>query len=96
MNPYINDYLVDIKYIENRTLTDINTMRTFPSKMKEQQIEMEIMKINMKKNIANKEHLFKRKSALIGGTVAMMVILNWDLQNASTFFSALLSTILLF
>lgn len=96
LNPYINDYLVDIKYIENRTRTDINTMRTFPAKMKEQQIEMEIMKINMKKDLTNKEQLFKRKSMLIGGTVAMMAILNWDLQNGSTFFSALLSTILLF
>jgi predicted unusual protein kinase regulating ubiquinone biosynthesis (AarF/ABC1/UbiB family) len=93
LDPYIQDYLIDIKYIESKALLDINAIQQFPSKIKEQQIELEIMRMNLKLETNDREDRIKKKIAGSMGVFAMMFIMH---DVPLQIYAALLTTILLF
>lgn len=92
LDPYIQDYLIDVKYIENKALVDISTLQSFPSKIKEQEIEMEIIRMNNKTNrLATKEKR-THKAITVG---AMLVLLSIFSDIPTPVYMGILSTILL-
>lgn len=70
LDPYIDKYLVDINYLEIKALTDLSSIRTIPNKLKEQEIDMEIMSLNMRQKLIEKDK--KNKNKL---TVVMSILL---------------------
>jgi predicted unusual protein kinase regulating ubiquinone biosynthesis (AarF/ABC1/UbiB family) len=94
LNPYINKYLIDIRYIENKSRMDISMLTSFPAKMKEQQIEMDIMKMNLKQDSISKDDILKRKAIIIGSVLILSTIINKEID--SEIIAGILSTVLLF
>lgn len=75
LDPYINKYLIDVNYIENKVLDDIKTFKVVPSKMKEQEIDIEIIRINNQYDVKEKERLMRIKTIALGSTVLIISML---------------------
>jgi predicted unusual protein kinase regulating ubiquinone biosynthesis (AarF/ABC1/UbiB family) len=92
LDPYIDKYLY-VNFIENKMIGDIAALKSFPTKIKEQEIELEIMKMNVQYDNIDKENIMKIKSVALGGIVIIMAILENDI--VPPIYSAILSAILL-
>jgi ubiquinone biosynthesis protein len=66
LDPYINKYLVDVNYMEKRAMTDLFSLRKAPNKIQEQEIEMEIMRLNMKQQTLEVAKKNKNKMTVLG------------------------------
>ena len=93
LDPYISDYLIDLKYIENKAMFDFNFIKTFPSKLKEQEIDLDIMRMNAQYDVIEKEKSMKNKTLALGCIVLMMALLENNI--VSPFYTMILSAILL-
>ena len=93
LDPYIDKYLINVNYLENKMMDDINTLRSLPSKIKEQEIDIEIMQMNVQYDNNEKKAVTKNKLIALGSIVFIMGILE---QNViPPIYSAILSSILL-
>lgn len=92
LDPYIQDYLIDVKYIENKAMVDISTLQSFPSKIKEQEIEFEIMRMNNKTNRVSTKEKRNNKAMILGTVLVFMSVFN---DVPVSIYMAILSTILL-
>ena len=94
LDPYISKYLIDVNYLENKMMGDIKMLKTFPAKIKEQEIDMEIMRMNNQYDVKEKEYSMKMKTVALGSIVFIMAILENDI--VPPVYSAILSAILMF
>ena len=94
LDPYISDYLIDVRYIENKAMSDLSALQTFPSKMKEQAIEIDIMRMNTKFENKEKEESLKKKAMALGGIIMIMGIIEQDIS--APIYAGLLSLVLLY
>ena len=94
LDPYIDKYLININYLENKMIDDINMLQTYPLKITEQEINLEIMRMNTQYDTNAKDSLIKKKGAVLGSVLLVMAILENDI--AVPIFIGLLSIIILF
>jgi predicted unusual protein kinase regulating ubiquinone biosynthesis (AarF/ABC1/UbiB family) len=94
LDPYIENYLIDIRYLENKARLDFDSIKTFPTKIKEQQVELDIMRLNNASNSVNSQIKIRKKAVFIGGTILSMLILQ-DAPMPMPIYAAVLSIILL-
>lgn len=66
LDPYINSYQIDVNSMEKKVMSELSSLRTTPSKMKEQEIEMEIMRLNMKQQTLESVKKNNNKLAMLG------------------------------
>jgi predicted unusual protein kinase regulating ubiquinone biosynthesis (AarF/ABC1/UbiB family) len=78
LDPYIDKYLVDINYLENKAMTDLSSLRTIPTKFKEQEIEMEIMRLNLKQKAIEKDKTNKNKLTMLSVMLFYLSIVQQD------------------
>jgi predicted unusual protein kinase regulating ubiquinone biosynthesis (AarF/ABC1/UbiB family) len=94
IDPYINGYLTDIRYIENKAIYDFDTIRVMPTKMKEQQIDMEILNINAKSKDVSLADIKKKKAAFISIITLFTIMTNQGITD-DTILATIFATILL-
>lgn len=78
LDPYIDNYLVDIKYLETKAMSDLSNLRTMPNKVKEQEVEVEIMRLNMKQQALEKEKKIKNKLTILSVMLLHMAAVQQD------------------
>ena len=64
LDPYIDKYLIDIKYLENKAFSDIKSIRDMPSKLKISEVELEIMQMSMKEESQKRDKQIQLKAGL--------------------------------
>ena len=92
LDPFIEDYLMDIKYIENKAMVDISTLKTFPTKIKEQEIELDIIRLNSKFN--NTSTVIKQRQKAVALTI-LFTLQSMYPDMPGSFYAAVLAIILL-
>lgn len=68
LDPYIQDTLIDIQYLENKAIVDLKSMQNFGSKLKEQEIEMEILRSSIASQATAKRSM---KAPIVGGAIML-------------------------
>lgn len=66
LDNYISEYLINIRYLENRAMADISAIQNMPSKLNEQKIEMEIISMNNEINARSRKDLATKKAVILG------------------------------
>lgn len=93
LDPYIQKYLIDFKYIENKAILDLSMIKTYPTTIKRQEIEIDILKQNFKQGILEKDTMYKNKLSILGSLLLVISIIHQDL--VAPMYAAIIITVLL-
>ena len=79
LDPYIDKYLIDLNYIEKRVMSDMSNIRTAPIKLKEQEIELEIMRLNMKQQSLERIKTNNNKLAMVSVMLLHLAVVQQEI-----------------
>lgn len=82
LDNYISDYLINIRYLESKAMSDISAIQTMPNKLNEQKIEMEIITMNNTFNAKTKEEITKKKAIILGLFTLLVSVFDKDFMHA--------------
>lgn len=82
LDNYISEYLVNIRYLENRAMADLSAIKTMPNRLNEQKIEMEIIRMNNEFNAKAKAQLAKKKAIALGAMTLLVSAFDADPVHA--------------
>jgi predicted unusual protein kinase regulating ubiquinone biosynthesis (AarF/ABC1/UbiB family) len=92
LDNYISEYLINIRYLENRAMADISSIRTMPGKLSEQKIEIEIISMNNEINAKTRTDLTKKKTIILG--LLTLLVGAFDEESIHALYIMLVSIVL--
>ena len=77
LDPYINEFIVDINYFEARAMSDIKLITKVPDKVQVNQIQLEVLEKTIRNVEMNVRQEKKQKTFAIGGTLSTLLLDQW-------------------
>lgn len=91
LDNYISEYLVNIRYLENRAMADLSAIQTIPNRLSEQRVEMEIIRMNNEFNAKTREALTKKKAIALG--IFTLLVSVFDEESVHALYIMLVSLV---
>jgi predicted unusual protein kinase regulating ubiquinone biosynthesis (AarF/ABC1/UbiB family) len=77
LDPYIDEFIVDVNYFEARAMSDIKLITKVPDKVQVNQIQLEVLEKTIRNVEMNVRQEKKQKSFAIGGTLCTLLLDQW-------------------